>query len=95
MASDGALNLSVTSAVDYATPSTQFITSPTSTPSGAAWDVAAWDSAAWAGGETISNSWLPANHIGRTISVRCKTRTQGQSVSWYATNYLYKVGGLV
>ena len=95
LSSDGSLSLSAISAVDFSTPSASYFGSPTSIPSGSQWDVAAWDVASWAGGEAITQEWQSAGGIGRNISLRVKTRTQGQQVSWYATNYLYSVGGLV
>jgi hypothetical protein len=94
LASEGDLVVSTALAVDFADPSTQFTSSPSSTD-GAQWDVGVWSVDFWAGGSNISKSWLSASGMGYSGSLRLRIRAQGQSVSWFSTNYMYQAGGYV
>lgn len=93
--SEGDLSISVAVATDFNTPSNEYITS-TTTPSGAAWDAEYWDVPDWAGFDnSVTRNWQAANNIGYTATARIRTRTSGQSLSWYSQNWMVKYGGLL
>jgi len=94
MSSDGTLPIAVSVATDFATPAIPYNASSFST-TGADWYSAVWYSADWAGGDNVVKQWLSAGDLGFSVSSRVKVSVNAQKVNWFATNYMYKLGGLV
>jgi len=94
MSSEGSLPLALSVGSDFSTPLPSY--NPSSfAATGAEWDAATWDSADWTGGSQILKSWYSQGAIGMNFAARVRVSTKAQPVKWYATNYMYKNGGLL
>lgn len=94
MSADGDITISTAFSVDFGNYS-DFAATAISAGSGGSWDTADWDTSDWAGNQNQINYWAPCNNIGYNVSGRVRVSVTGQSVLWYATNYLYNPGGLL
>lgn len=72
---------------------------PTSTPayssSGSPWDTSPWDTSPWSSNNTVQANWQTVGGVGKAATIYMKMDSQGQSVSWQATDYLYQMGGIL
>lgn len=72
---------------------------PTSTPayssSGSPWDTSPWDTSPWSSNTSVQANWQTVGGIGKAATIYMKMSSQGQAVSWQATDYLYQMGGIV
>jgi hypothetical protein len=94
MSSEGSLPLALSVGSDFSTPLPSY--NPSSfAATGAERDAATWDSADWTGGSQILKSWYSQGAIGMNFAARVRVSTKAQPVKWYATNYMYKNGGLL
>ena len=63
--------------------------------SGSAWDTSAWDTTAWGTGVAIRQATLSRGKIADAFSVRVRTETNDRSISWNATNLIYRPAGVI
>ena len=94
LGSDGTINAALELNVDF---EDKF---PTATPTfsgggGSPWDSTAWDSVPWALAETAQVAWQSVTGVGYSAALRMKIASNAPTVSWYATDYLFEVGGFV
>jgi hypothetical protein len=72
---------------------------PTSTPSyelnGAQWDTFLWDTTPWSSPANVQSEWLGVGGIGKAVTIYMKIASQGQTVQWQATDYLFQLGGVL
>ena len=93
MSSDGAIAISSGISGEFRMPSVSYET-PVFVGGESDWDTATWDTASWAGdGANITDDWVTRNALGYAITTRVKVRTRGQTVKWYATNYMFDYAG--
>lgn len=62
--------------------------------SGDPWGAGLW-SARWSGNPVVSLKQYSVNGVGKALSLRISTRTDGVSLSWSATNLVFAVGGIL
>lgn len=62
---------------------------------GAAWDVPDWDTVFWDQSAVISQDWQTYGGIGHCAALVVLINTNGASLSWYATDWTYRLGGMV
>ena len=63
--------------------------------SGAAWDVPDWDTVFWDQAAAISQDWQTYGGIGHCAALVVLVNTNGASLSWYSTDWTYRLGGMV
>lgn len=61
---------------------------------GGAWDVSAWDDTAWATDADSIQRWYSINGLGKAVSVRMTVTASSNDLQWFATDLLYKPGGI-
>ena len=61
-------------------------------PGYAVWDSGVWDTALWGGGNTISQIWAGVNGVGKCAGATILTQTNGISLGWVATDYVFESG---
>jgi len=62
---------------------------------GSLWDIAPWDTSDWSLGDSITKRWQSVTGVGYSGGVRVKTATQGLTLKWQATDFIYEVGGVL
>lgn len=65
-----------------------------STSSSGAWDTSPWDTTSWATDPEVVQKWYSIKGSGRAVSVRFLISSLTSAVEWYATDLLYKPGGI-
>lgn len=85
----GPITIGIGLSVDFATSSHLSNTQGGGTP-GYLWDLAIWDSAIWSGDGVIGTWRSVASPPGYCASFRIQISTNSLSVSWMATDYLFK-----
>ena len=74
-------------------------TLPSSLPSysstGSPWGTSPWNTSPWSSSEDIQADWQTVGGIGKAVTIYIGTASQGQSVKWQATDYLYQIGGIL
>lgn len=73
---------------------------PSSTPTfsgslGAVWNVDSWDVGSWGGSLTINKDWQSVTGHGYCAALRIKISSNVPQVYWTATDYQFKVGGVI
>ena len=63
--------------------------------SGAVWDATPWDTAFWDSSVEILQEWQMAGGIGHCAAPVILIETNGAQLSWYATDWVYRVGGMI
>lgn len=76
---------------------TQLVSSSTSIAPGSsgAWDTTDWDTAFWDADSSILQQWQMAGGIGHCAALVLLIQTNGAELSWYATDWVYQVGGMI
>lgn len=60
------------------------------------WDTSLWDSALWSASNYISKDWRTVEaKPGFAAAFRLRVSTKSASVSWSATDYVYRAGGIL
>jgi hypothetical protein len=59
------------------------------------WDVAKWDANKWTGGISPYSQWKFAGGVGYYGSFRIRTASKESDIRYYATGYVYEVGGVL
>lgn len=79
---------------DFATQQATSGTAITAT-AGAVWDTTDWDTAFWDASAEILQEWQMAGGIGHCAALVVMVNTNGAQLSWYATDWVLRVGGMV
>jgi hypothetical protein len=92
--SSGPVNTAVDFAVDFSTvPPTSTI--PYTVGNSAVWNTALWTTPTyWSDAALSFKSWISVRGIGYAASVIVRTQTTNTSLSWSATNFIYKPGAI-
>ena len=62
---------------------------------GAVWDTTDWDTAFWDQDASILLEWQTYGGIGHCAALCVNVNTNGAQFAWYATDWVYRVGGMV
>lgn len=68
---------------------------PLSTSSQPLWNISLWDVTSWGGSSTLSKDWQGVSGEGNWATARLSLQLSGLTIFWFATNYMYEVGGPV
>ena len=63
--------------------------------SGATWDTADWDTIYWDASAGILSEWQTLGGIGHCAAPVVLINTNGAQLAWYATDWVYQVGGMI
>lgn len=66
-----------------------------STSSQPLWNVSLWDVTSWGGASYLSKDWQGISGEGNWASARLSLQLSGLTIFWFATNYMYEIGGPV
>lgn len=66
-----------------------------STTSQPLWNVSLWDVTSWGGANYLSKDWQGIVGEGNWASARLSLQLSGLTIYWFATNYMYEIGGPV
>lgn len=61
---------------------------------GGLWDVSAWDDTPWGSDADAIQRWYSINGCGKAVSVRMTMTAASNDLQWFATDILYKPGGI-
>jgi hypothetical protein len=74
----------------------QYGTVTLGSPAISLWDTALWDSGIWSGGSEVEREWRTVlAQVGYCAALRLRISTKSATVSWSATDYVYKQGGVL
>lgn len=62
---------------------------------GALWGSGIWDVSIWSGTQIVQNDWLEVGDTGYCVSPVIKVATGISNVSWYSTDIVYSLGGIL
>lgn len=59
------------------------------------WDDAEWDDAPWSSDTEVATKWMDINKLGFAGSLWLRAEVSTTTLKWFATEFLYTVGGVV
>lgn len=62
---------------------------------GATWDTVDWDTTFWDASAAIINEWQTLGGIGHNAALVVNVNTNGAELSWYATDWVFQLGGMI
>ena len=81
--------------IDFEDGSLYSVTASTSI-SGSVWDSGVWDSAIWGASSSVAKNWLTVEgKMGFAAALRLRISSKTATVKWTATDYVYRLGGIL
>jgi hypothetical protein len=90
---DGIINPVVDVNVDYVVKHNT--NTPTFSSLGSLWDVSTWDVASWSGTGILQRKWKGVSSIGYAGAVHMSVKSNGVSLDWHATQYVFEAGTII